>query len=115
MFRFTATAKNILITPRQFYEGVPTNVECEVVGSRPAPEVTWYLGEDGPMEATFTHVHPETEVTTSVLSLRAHADDIGKALTCVARHPHIDHMLNASFIVDVQCKYLTYFRTLYLK
>lgn len=31
------------IQSRTFSAGVPASVECEIVGSRPVPEVTWFV------------------------------------------------------------------------
>ncbi|XP_077538613.1 protein turtle homolog B-like [Haemaphysalis longicornis] len=97
-------ASSVRIGARPFKDGVPASVECEVVGSRPAPLVTWYVGDAGPLDATFTHVQAHADVATSVLTLTVHSKDRGKAITCVVAHPLADVRLNASFVIDVHYK-----------
>lgn len=79
-------------------------MECEVLGSRPSPLVTWYLGDHGPLDASFTHDQTDDAVTTSVLTFTARAGDSGKTLMCVAEHRIIDYKINTSFVVEVQCR-----------
>ncbi|CAN7988346.1 unnamed protein product, partial [Ixodes hexagonus] len=90
------------MSARPFSEGSAASVECEVLGSRPSPLVKWYLGDHGPLDASFTHDQTEDAVTTSVLTLSAREEDTGKVLMCVAEHRIIDYKINTSFIVDVQ-------------
>ncbi|KAH7947775.1 hypothetical protein HPB52_015792 [Rhipicephalus sanguineus] len=97
-------ASSVRIRARPFKDGVPASVECEVLGSRPAPLVTWYVGGEGPQDATFTHVQEDTDVATSVLTLTVSAKDRGKTITCVVAHPVTEDRLNASFVVDVHYK-----------
>ncbi|KAK8767270.1 hypothetical protein V5799_005945 [Amblyomma americanum] len=97
-------ASSVRIGARPFKDGVPASVECEVVGSRPAPLVTWYVGSQGPLDATFTHVQEDTGVATSVLTLTVINTDRGKLITCVVAHPVTEDRLNASFVIDVHCE-----------
>ncbi|XP_040078673.1 hemicentin-2-like [Ixodes scapularis] len=93
---------DIRIRPRPFNEDAAASVECEVLGSRPSPLVTWYLGDHGPLDASFTHDQTDDAVTTSVLTFTAQAGDSGKTLMCVAEHRIIDYKINTSFVVEVQ-------------
>ncbi|KAM7306636.1 hemicentin-2-like [Ixodes scapularis] len=93
---------DIRIRPRPFNEDTAASVECEVLGSRPSPLVTWYLGDHGPLDASFTHDQTDDAVTTSVLTFTAQAGDSGKTLMCVAEHRIIDYKINTSFVVEVQ-------------
>ncbi|KAL3194223.1 hypothetical protein MRX96_016355 [Rhipicephalus microplus] len=97
-------ASSVHIRARPFKDGIPASVECEVLGSRPAPLVTWYVGDEGPQDATFTHVQEDADVATSVLTLTVSAKDRGKTITCVVAHPVTEDRLNASFVVDVHYK-----------
>ncbi|CAN7981826.1 unnamed protein product, partial [Ixodes pacificus] len=98
----TAKPTDIRVRPRPFNEDAAASVECEVLGSRPSPLVTWYLGEHGPLDASFTHDQTDDAVTTSVLTFTARAGDSGKTLMCVAGHRIFDYKINTSFVVDVQ-------------
>ncbi|XP_075553703.1 neural cell adhesion molecule 2-like [Dermacentor variabilis] len=97
-------ASSVRIRARPFKNGVPASVECEVLGSRPTPLVTWYVGGEGPLDATFTHVQDDADVATSVLTLTMFAKDRGRTIMCVVAHPVAKDRLNASFVVDVHYK-----------
>ncbi|XP_052863165.1 nephrin-like [Anopheles cruzii] len=59
------------------------DLQCEVLGSRPAPTITWWKGSTqmrGHQETT----DPEGNITVSILSFRPTIDDKGKYLSCRA-------------------------------
>ncbi|XP_054919976.1 uncharacterized protein [Dermacentor andersoni] len=60
----------------------PRSFECEVTGSRPQPNVTWFL--DGrPLDDRLSYTHVEGNATTSVLLL-PFLEHAGKLLECRA-------------------------------
>ncbi|XP_049531248.1 nephrin isoform X3 [Anopheles darlingi] len=59
------------------------DLQCEVLGSRPAPTITWWKGSTqmrGHQETT----DPDGNITVSILSFRPTIDDKGKYLSCRA-------------------------------
>ncbi|XP_028967200.1 cell adhesion molecule 4-like [Galendromus occidentalis] len=75
------------IQSRTFSAGVPASVECEIVGSRPVPEVTWRIsGRPGQLASTFTHVSKDNAITTSVVTFVPTEEDQGRILICEARN-----------------------------
>ncbi|XP_064488504.1 hemicentin-1-like [Ornithodoros turicata] len=93
---------HVRIRRGHFSEGVPARVECEVLGCRPPPLVSWYLDDEGPLPDSFTHVLGD--ITTSVLTMWPTAGHNKKELICNARHPVLDHQVNDSFVMDVHYK-----------
>ncbi|KAL1474920.1 hypothetical protein MTO96_037663 [Rhipicephalus appendiculatus] len=73
------TGAPVFYTPRSF--------ECEVTGSRPQPNVTWFL--DGrPLDQRLSHTLVEDNVTTSVLLL-PFLEHAGKLLECRATNGNL--------------------------
>ncbi|XP_030760739.1 uncharacterized protein LOC115885855 [Sitophilus oryzae] len=71
------------LSAEQTYE-----LECEVVGSRPEPSVTWWKGSTQ-MKNTRETTSPDGNVTTSVLTFVPTVEDSGKYLSCRGQQPQI--------------------------
>ncbi|OWF42445.1 hemicentin-1-like isoform X2 [Mizuhopecten yessoensis] len=73
------------------YEGTPITHRCSSARARPAPALSWFLGDaDLTSQATQTSVnHPDllTVRTASNLTFTPTQSDIGKVLTCVLHQP----------------------------
>ncbi|XP_022685826.1 basement membrane-specific heparan sulfate proteoglycan core protein-like isoform X2 [Varroa jacobsoni] len=77
---------------RVLYAWETSELECVVSGSRPAPEITWFLGRKR-AAASFTHTSFNGNVTTSSLAFKAHPEHHGLTITCRAT--------NAAFPNDI--------------
>lgn len=66
------------------------NIQCEAVGSRPVPTITWWIG-DTQVNVLQTQLETSSDnnVTTSTISLLASAEQAGKTLTCKAAIPNL--------------------------
>ncbi|CAN7938462.1 unnamed protein product, partial [Ixodes hexagonus] len=84
---------------RSFEVDVSAEFRCLVVGSRPLPQVSWWLDEHR-LEPFFTDEKPN--VTSIVLLLVLTADSDKATLTCRARNPKLDGQLwEDSIILNV--------------
>uniref|UniRef100_A0A182LS28 Ig-like domain-containing protein n=1 Tax=Anopheles culicifacies TaxID=139723 RepID=A0A182LS28_9DIPT len=59
------------------------DLQCEVLGSRPAPTITWWKGSTQ-MRGHHETTDPDGNITVSILSFRPTIDDKGKYLSCRA-------------------------------
>ncbi|XP_022651814.1 vascular cell adhesion protein 1-like [Varroa destructor] len=102
------------IQSRTFSAGVPASVECEIVGSRPVPEVTWRIsGRPGQLASTFTHVSKDNAITTSVVTFVPTEEDQGRTLICEAQNQALHNfpgssanqtlVLNVFYKPNVEC------------
>ncbi|KAF7280020.1 hypothetical protein GWI33_006454 [Rhynchophorus ferrugineus] len=76
-------SENKPLSAEQTYE-----LECEVVGSRPEPTVTWWKGSTQ-MKTTRETTSPDGNTTTSVLTFVPTVEDGGKYLSCRGQQPQI--------------------------
>ncbi|KAI8123719.1 Cell adhesion molecule 3 [Lucilia cuprina] len=63
-------------------------LSCVVIGSRPAPTITWWKGST-PMKNTHEIANPDGNMTTSILTFTPTIDDRGKYLSCRAEQSMI--------------------------
>ncbi|XP_023158899.1 hemicentin-1 isoform X2 [Ceratitis capitata] len=63
-------------------------LHCNVIGSRPAPTITWWKGST-PMKNTHEVANPDGNMTTSILTFTPTIDDRGKFLSCRAEQSMI--------------------------
>ncbi|XP_019764494.1 synaptogenesis protein syg-2 isoform X3 [Dendroctonus ponderosae] len=63
-------------------------LECEVVGSRPEPIITWWKAT-AQMKNTQEVTSPDGNTTTSILTFTPTVDDDGKYMSCHGQHPII--------------------------
>ncbi|OQR76744.1 hemicentin-1-like [Tropilaelaps mercedesae] len=68
---------------RVLYAWETSELECVVSGSRPAPEITWLLGQERVI-ASFTHTSFNGNVTTSSLAFKARPEHDGLSVACRA-------------------------------
>ncbi|XP_030554224.1 uncharacterized protein LOC115757909 isoform X5 [Drosophila novamexicana] len=73
---------------RPLSAGNSYQLSCVVIGSRPAPTVTWWKGST-PMKNTHEIANPDGNMTTSVLTFTPTIDDRGKFLSCRAEQSMI--------------------------
>ncbi|XP_037944821.1 uncharacterized protein LOC119677515 isoform X2 [Teleopsis dalmanni] len=63
-------------------------LSCVVIGSRPAPTITWWKGSTA-MKNTHEIANPDGNMTTSILTFTPTIDDRGKFLSCRAEQSMI--------------------------
>ncbi|XP_064551892.1 uncharacterized protein side-VIII isoform X1 [Drosophila montana] len=73
---------------RPLSAGNSYQLSCVVIGSRPAPTITWWKGST-PMKNTHEIANPDGNMTTSVLTFTPTIDDRGKFLSCRAEQSMI--------------------------
>ncbi|KAG0421393.1 hypothetical protein HPB47_002711 [Ixodes persulcatus] len=68
--------------------GLTAEILCEVWGSRPPPEITWWKNSDQ-LNQTFVHVSQDGNLTTSVVAFSPQRSDNGQSLVCRAQNPRL--------------------------
>ena len=83
--------------------GISYTVTCEVAGTRPDPEITWWLG--GEKLKNDHLVDKDKDIVRSTLVFTPHADDHGKTLACRADNPQIaDSGMEDRWTLAVYCE-----------
>ncbi|XP_050043269.1 neural cell adhesion molecule 1-like [Dermacentor andersoni] len=68
--------------------GLTAEILCEVWGSRPPPEITWWKSSEQ-LNQTFVHVSQDGNLTTSVVAFSPQRSDNGQMLVCRAQNPRL--------------------------
>ena len=118
-----------------FAAGEPVNLTCQVLGSSPAPQVSFLIGGGGGgsggrnsghrsgrlLPLTFSQESPDGSVFSAVTRYEPLASDSGEFLSCRAANRLLpDVTLEDQWQLDVRCKYLvccrfTVHRTFYCR
>jgi len=80
------------------------NIQCEAVGSRPVPTITWWIGDTQVnVLQTQLETSSDSNVTTSSISLLATANHAKKTLTCKAAiHNLANSDVETTQMLDIQ-------------
>lgn len=97
-----------IVTPNELLTaGRPTPIRCETWGSFPAAKVTWLLDGEPLRQADVT-VNSEgvdSNLTSSILTLRVSAENDGAELTCRSSNPWFSNgALDDKRRISVACK-----------
>lgn len=79
------TTVQIRRTESPISAGLPAEILCEVWGSRPPPEITWWKNSVQ-LKQTFVHVSQDDNLTTSVVEFTPEHSDNGQTLVCRAEN-----------------------------
>ena len=83
--------------------GISYTVTCEVAGTRPDPEITWWLGGEKLKQDHL--VDKDKDIIRSTLIFTPETGDHGKALACRAENPLIaDSGIEDRWTLSVYCK-----------
>ena len=83
--------------------GENVGVECIAKGGNPAPRLVWYLDDmevDGGLESE----DREAGTVASILHIPVSRKDSGKKLRCVVEHEALQTEMEASIVLNIQCK-----------
>ncbi|XP_040078483.2 hemicentin-2 [Ixodes scapularis] len=79
------TSVQIRRTEAPISAGLPAEILCEVWGSRPSPEITWWKNSVQ-LKQAFVHVSQDGNLTTSVVEFTPEHSDNGQTLVCRAEN-----------------------------
>ena len=89
--------------------GVKYNVQCQIVGARPKPKVTWLLNGQETRLREKQQSSPDGNVTISTIELTPDKQDDGSILTCKAGLDNIqEENMETSWNIKVNCKNIFY-------
>ncbi|EEC00114.1 sidestep protein, putative, partial [Ixodes scapularis] len=93
MATYTCVSSNNISAPTEVSVTLELNrltaeILCEVWGSRPPPEITWWKNSDQ-LNQTFVHVSQDGNLTTSVVAFSPQRSDNGQSLVCRAQNPRL--------------------------
>ncbi|XP_064486703.1 synaptogenesis protein syg-2-like [Ornithodoros turicata] len=84
--------------------GLPHEMECTVTGTRPPPRITWWL-EDESLEAVYSDVSPDGNVSSSVVIITPTAEAAGKSLECRAENARLPQSpVSGYYIIGIPSK-----------
>lgn len=84
--------------------GLPHEMECTVVGSRPPSRIGWWL-EHERLDAVYGDVSTDGNVSTSVAMVTPTAETSGKSLECRAENDHLpESSVSGYFVIGVPSK-----------
>ncbi|KAH7961473.1 hypothetical protein HPB52_009294 [Rhipicephalus sanguineus] len=79
------TVVQIRRTETPISAGLPAEILCEVWGSRPPPDISWWKNS-AQLEQAFMHVSQDGNLTTSVVEFTPRHSDNGETLVCRAEN-----------------------------
>lgn len=98
------TTVQIRRTESPISAGLPAEILCEVWGSRPPPEITWWKNSVQ-LKQTFVHVSQDDNLTTSVVEFTPEHSDNGQTLVCRAENKRMPGAVREDqWDLSVHCK-----------
>ena len=98
---------NILGIDGPISAGVGVTAICEVTGSRPTPNITWWIAGKPLKPINKSTSDKDSNVTRSSVIIKATSREQGDYLACRAETPHLTHSVLEKVIkLDVHCKYI---------
>ena len=78
---------------------------CEAAGSRPDPDISWWLGPDQLVNDAGKTLEKDKDIVRSTIYFTPSTEDHGKVLTCRAENPLIvDSGIEDSWTITVYCE-----------
>lgn len=87
--------------------GSKAEFQCESVGSRPAAQISWWLGSERFSTNIHDNINDDGNATISTIVFVPNIEDDGKLLTCRADNLPMPHTaLKDERLLNILCKYL---------
>lgn len=98
----TAATKTVL----KLSAGSKAEFQCQTIGSRPAAQISWWLGTERLSSNVRDSVNEDGNATISTIIFVPGVDDNGKTLMCRADNlPMPQTTLNDERLLNVYCKF----------